>query len=105
MTNRDLLIKAGFIEEEGSDTLKMDLGDFTITATVSGTEGVIFHLYKNGVLLQPTIQTVESDDVAKAFTELVALIPSLVKVINTKAAHPENDFKQLIGFLQVLAKY
>lgn len=105
MTNKELLKNAGF-DEKNTNILERDLGNgFTITATISGADGVIFHLNKNGNLLQPTTQTVEPDDVAKAFTDLMDLIPLLVKIINTNTAHPENDFKQLIEFLQVLAKY
>ena len=102
MTNEELLKNAGFIEGEG--IFKKDLGDgFTIDAILEG-DGIIFHLYKDGQLIQPTVNTVEPEDVAEAFKQLTGLLPLLVNIFNRKSSNPEKDFKLAIQLLQTMIK-
>lgn len=103
MTNEELLKNAGFRENNGC--LTMDFSDgFSIEAFVNKEDCVVFHLNKDGQLFQATTQTMESDDIANAFKELMGLLPILANIINKKSLDPINDFKQIIQLLQLFIK-
>ena len=102
MTNEELLKNAGFIERMG--ILKRDLGDgFTIDAIFEG-DGIIFQLNKDEQLIQPTVKTVEPDDVAEAFKQLTGFLPLLVNIFNRKSSNPEKDLEVAIQLLQTIIK-
>ena len=103
MTNKELLKNAGFKENNGC--LVMNFSDgFSVEAFVDKEDGVFFHLNKDGQLFQPTVQTMDPDDIASAFKELMDLLPVLLKVINKNSLDAVNDFKQIIRLLQLFCK-
>lgn len=104
MTNKELLKKAGFRENNGS--LVRDFSDgFSVEAFVNKEGGVVFHLNKDGQLFQPTVQTMEPDDIANAFKELMGLLPPLQNIISKKSLDSTNDITQIIQLLQLFSKY
>jgi hypothetical protein len=104
MTNKELLKKAGF--KEDNDCLVMDFSDgFSVKAFINNEDDVVFNLYKDGQLFQATIQTSDPDDIANAFKELIGLLPVLLNIINKKSPDSVNDFKQIIQLLQMFIKF
>ena len=103
MTNKELLKKAGFRENNGC--LVRDFSDgFSVEAFVNKEGGVVFHLNKDDQLFQATSQTFEADDIANAFNELMGLLPVLLYLISKKSLDPVNDFKQIMQLLQSFIK-
>lgn len=74
----DILKNSGFNEEKPNEKYTRKLGEgFCIEAFIDG-EGVIFHLIKDGNLIQPTIHTVDQTDLANAFNQLMSFLQSFV---------------------------
>lgn len=78
----DILKKSGFNEEIPNEKYTRNIGKgFSVEAFING-EGVIFHLVKDGNFIQPTVQTVDSTDLAEAFGQLMMLLQDLVNSIS-----------------------
>ena len=78
----DILKKSGFDEEIPNKKYTRSFKEgFGIEAYING-KGVIFHLAKDGNFIQPTIQTIDPTDLAKAFEQLMTFLQNLVNNIS-----------------------
>lgn len=83
MEKTKFLEKAGFTKSsEDAKIYTKSLSDTCVVVAFINGDGVIFHLMINGKTIACTIQTVEYEDIAEAFKELMKALQTVINDLN-----------------------